>query len=92
VADAAAASATSQGGILIAALQARCLTPDDSSAGVTFRRLRILRLDHFDEDQIRTINPTQPRKRRATSRKNDFAKQVIVRKQETHKLVFLYNL
>jgi hypothetical protein len=48
---------------------------------------------HIDEDQIRTINPTQPRERRATSRKNDFAKQVIVRKQETHKLVsFLYNL
>jgi len=40
-----------------------------------------------------TINPTQLRERRATSRKNDFAKQVIVRKQETHKLVsFLYNL
>ena len=39
VADAAAASATSQGGILIVALQARCLTPDYSSG---FRRLRIL--------------------------------------------------
>jgi len=66
---------------------------DDSSAGFIFRRLRILLLVHIDEDQIRTINPTQPRERRATSRKNDFAKQVIVRKKETHKLVsFLYNL
>jgi hypothetical protein len=90
VADAAAASATSQGGILIAALQARCLTPDDSSAASHFGgsgfsvRITLMKI---------TINPTQPRKRRATSRKNDFAKQVIVRKQETHKLVsFLYNL
>jgi hypothetical protein len=32
--------------------------------------------DRNEEDQIRTINPTQPRERRATSRKNDFAKQV----------------